>query len=159
MKIDNTSIILPKPSNERIEWFEKIYRIKLPDTYKEFLYKFNGAKPINNTIHINSHKYVLERFLCLLDRPKENEVYGWYDLTSVLTQLDCRLIDDEDLVGMNIIPIAVLFGGDFICLDYRNNLNPSVILWNHEESDEFLPVTKKIANNIDEFFQMIKISI
>ena len=36
MKIDETSIILPKPSNERIEWFEKTYRIELPIEYNQY---------------------------------------------------------------------------------------------------------------------------
>ncbi|PJI08582.1 SMI1/KNR4 family protein [Clostridium sp. CT7] len=155
MKIDETSIILPKPSNERIEWFEKTYRIDLPIEYKEFLQNFNGCKPITNILNSNGREYVIERFLCLLDKPKENEAYGWYDLTSVLTQLDCRLIDDEDLIGMNVIPIAALFAGDFICLDYRKNINPCVVVWNHEESDDFEPVTEEVADNVNQFFNML----
>jgi hypothetical protein len=155
MKIDETSIILPKPSNERIEWFEKIYRIELPIEYKEFLRNFNGCKPITNILNSNGREYVIERFLCLLDKPKENEIYGWYDLTSVLTQLDCRLIDDEDLIGMNVIPIATLFAGDFICLDYRKDIKPCVVVWNHEESDDFEPVTEEVADNVNEFFNML----
>ena len=155
MKIDETSIVLPKPSNERIKWFEKIYRIELPIEYKDFLRKFNGGKPITNIFKVNGREYIIERFLCLLDKPKENETYGWYDLTSVLTQLDCRLIDNEDLVGMNVIPIAALFAGDFICLDYRENINPCIVVWNHEESDDFEPVTEKVADNINQFFNML----
>lgn len=155
MKIDETSVVLPKPSNERIEWFEKMYRVKLPNKYKEFLIKFNGCKPITNILNSNGNEYVIERFLCLLDKPKENEIYGWYDLTTILTQLDCRLIDDEDLIGMNVIPIAILFAGDFICLDYRKNMEPCVVVWSHEESDDFEPVTEKVANDINQFFDML----
>lgn len=155
IKVDNSSIILPKPSDERIKWFEKIYRIKLPIQYKEFLQNFNGCKPINNILNINGTEYIVERFLCLLDNPKENKAYGCYDLTSVLTQLDSRLIDDEDLVGMNVIPIATLFAGDFICLDYRTDIDPSVVIWNHEESDEFEPITETIADDINQFFNML----
>lgn len=155
MKVDETSVILPIPSEERFNWFEKTYRIQLPIEYKDFLKNYNGAKPITNILKFNGREYVVERFLCLLDRPKKNEIYGWYDLTSVLTQLDCRLIDNEDLVGMNVIPIAALFAGDFICLDYRDNVNPCIIIWNHEESDDFEPVTEKVAENINELFSML----
>lgn len=155
MKMDETGMILTKPSNERIEWFQKTYRIELPMEYKDFLRNFNGGKPITNILKVNEREYVIERFLCLLDKPKEHEAYGWYDLTSVLTQLDCRLIDDEDLVGMNVIPIAALFAGDFICLDYRKNINPCIVIWKHEESDDFEPFTEKVADNINEFFFML----
>lgn len=155
MKIDEASIILPKPSNERIKWFEKTYRVELPIEYKDFLRNFNGGKPITNILNSNGREYMIERFLCLLDKPKENEKYGCYDLTSVLTQLDCRIIDDENLIGMNIIPIATLFAGDFICLDYRKNDNQCVVVWNHEDSDDFEPVTEKIADNVNEFFCML----
>ena len=109
MKIDETSVILPIPSNERISWFEKTYRVELPIEYKGFLKNYNGAKPITNILKSNGREYVVERFLCLLDKPKENEIYGWYDLTSVLTQLD-----------------------------YRKNVNPCITIWNHEESDWIL---------------------
>mgnify|MGYP004591174143 CR=1 FL=1 len=155
MKIDKSSITLPKPSSERIKWFEKTYRVELPVEYKEFLSKYNGCRPLTNIIKTNKNDYVIERFLCLLDRPKDNEVDGWYDITSVLTQLDCRLIDDEDLIGMNVIPIAALFAGDFVCLDYRESTSPCIVIWDHEESDEFEPVTEKIADSLTEFFDML----
>lgn len=156
MKIDKNSIVSPVVSEERIKWFEKTYRVQLPKEYKEFLNKYNGAKPITNILSVNKREYIVERFLCLLDKPSEDEINGWYDLTSVLTQLDCRLIDDEDLIGMNVIPIVALFAGDFVCLDYREDKNPSIVIWYHEESDDFEPVTEKIANNINEFFYMLK---
>jgi hypothetical protein len=155
MKIDETSIILPKPSEERIEKIEKTYRIELPIEYKKFLKNFNGCKPITNILNSNGREYVIERFLCLLDKPRENETYGGYDLTSVLTQLDCRLIDDEDLIGMNVIPIATLFAGDFICLDYRKNINPCIVVWNHEESDDFEPVIEEVADDVNQFLNML----
>ena len=40
-----------------------------------------------------------------------------------MSQLDERIIEDEDLIGVEILPIAVLFAGDFVCLDYRSNRN------------------------------------
>lgn len=156
MKIDKNSIVSSVVSEERIKWFEKTYRVQLPKEYKEFLNKYNGAKPITNILPIGKREYVVERFLCLLNKPSEDEINGWYDLTSVLIQLDCRLIDDEDLIGMNVIPIAALFAGDFVCLDYREDKNPSIVIWDHEESDDFEPVTEKIADNINEFFNMLK---
>jgi hypothetical protein len=68
-----------------------------------------------------------------------------------LTELDDRLIEDEDMVGMNIIPIVSMFAGNFICLDYRNNSESEIVIWFREESHEFSHVTEKITDNINDF--------
>jgi len=74
----------------------------------------------------------------------------------VLSQIDTRLTDDENLIGANVIPIAALFAGDFVCLDFRNSETPSVVVWFHEESDELSPVTTKVAEDFTEFLNMLK---
>ena len=75
----------------------------------------------------------------------------------MLSQIDTRLTDNPDLIGDELIPIASLFAGDYVCLDFKENKdNPSICVWNHEESDEFEPVTYKVANTFSEFLAMIK---
>ncbi|TCO68981.1 SMI1/KNR4 family protein [Marinisporobacter balticus] len=155
MKIKNDST-LPIPSEERIESFEDYCGIKLPTEFKDFLRKSNGAIPVTNVFSYNDREYVVERFLCLLDEPQSDDVNGWYDIEVVLSQIDTRLTDDEDLVGANIIPFAALFAGDFVCMDFRNDNTPSVLVWFHEESEDFNPVTVEVAESINEFFDMLK---
>lgn len=155
MKIKEDSI-LPAPSEERIESFEDYCRIKLPEEFKDFLREFNGAIPVTNIFYHNGRKYMVERFLCLIDEPQSDDLNGWYDIQVVLSQIDTRLIDNENLVGANIIPFAALFAGDFLCLDFRSSDNPSVVVWFHEESDDFNPVTVEVAKSINEFFGMLK---
>ncbi|MCU9589733.1 SMI1/KNR4 family protein, partial [Bacillus velezensis] len=97
----------------------------------------------------------IDRFLCILKVTGENEL-EWYDIGATMSQLDERIIEDEDLIGVEILPIAVLFAGDFVCLDYRSNRNePAVCVWSHEESGEFAPVTYPVANNFAEFLEML----
>ena len=67
------------------------------------------------------NELLIERFLCLLEDPEDDDENGWYDIEVVLSDIDTRLTDDEDLTGINIIPFAVLFAGDFLCLDFREN--------------------------------------
>ncbi|MNP80048.1 SMI1 / KNR4 family protein [compost metagenome] len=57
---------------------------------------------------------------------------------------------------MNVVPIAALFSGDYLCLDCRGTEEPAVVIWYHEESEEFSPVTQKVAPTISEFFEMLK---
>lgn len=103
----------------------------------------------------NQHEYVIEKFLCVLNDSESDLTNGWYDVEVVITQLSERLTDDEDLVGIHIVPIAALFSGDFVCLDFRETEEPTVVIWFHEESEEFSPVTRKVASNLSEFFGML----
>lgn len=62
------------------------------------------------------------------------------------TQLDARLVSDENATGIDVIPIASMFAGDFVVLDYRaNRAEPSVGIWDHEASDDFEPKVETIA--------------
>ncbi|MBS5795067.1 MAG: SMI1/KNR4 family protein [Clostridiales bacterium] len=161
MKIDMNSIVEPKPTENLIKRFEEDYEVNFPKKFKEFLLEYNGATPITNILPLDSNEYVIERFLCILEDYEEHED-GHYVIGVVISQIFDRLTDSEDIIGMDVIPIASLFGGDFICLDYRKkgidyreNKNPIVVIWDHEESEEDSPATKKVANSVEEFFDML----
>jgi hypothetical protein len=144
-------------TDERIDWFEKTYRVSLPQAFVQMLKHSNGAIPMTNLFDEGGTERMIERMLCLIDQPRQQPTMGIYDITTVLTQLDARLIDDEQLVGMNVIPIASLFGGDFICLDYRENgAAPIVSVWDHERSAEFRPFLVKIADSFEEFTRLLR---
>nr|WP_317360318.1 SMI1/KNR4 family protein [uncultured Tyzzerella sp.] len=162
MKIDKNSIIKPKPTEDLIKDFEKDWEVNLPKKFKEFLLEYNGVIPTTNILPLDSNEYVIERFLCLLEDYNINK-YGCYDIGVIISQIFDRLTDSEDIIGMDVIPIATLFGGDFICLDYRKegvdyrqNKNPIVVIWDHEESDEFLPAIRKVCNSVEELFDMLR---
>ncbi len=151
MEIKSDTTLTP-PTVDRIKRFEKMYRVKLPIDYVEFLGRGNGGVPIENIFDADRRERVLESFLCLLDDPQNDSANGWRDITVVLSQIDERLIDDENLVGMNVIPIAVLFGGDFLCLDFRFSPDaPAIAVWDHERSDEFSPHLEVVADSFSEF--------
>lgn len=60
------------------------------------------------------------------------------------------------MIGVEVLPIAELFAGDYVCLDYREDKeNPFICVWSHEESGDFEPVTHKVANTFSEFVQML----
>ena len=59
-------------------------------------------------------------------------------------------------MGLQLIPIVALFGGDFICLDYtKSKENPSICIWYHEASYELDPAVEFVANNFTEFLKML----
>lgn len=155
MEIINESIIYPLPDDKLLLKKEGKWKIKLPNGYKDFIKKYNGASPIKDSFLNNHRSYMIDRFLCILEVTGERED-EFYDIGVVRTQLDERIVWDEDLVGTELLPIAVLFAGDFVCLDYRhNNIDPSVCIWDHEESSDLNPVVYPVSQNFDEFLDLL----
>lgn len=147
--------ILNEDISERIQKIEKYSRISFPNSYISFIKKYNIGIPITNEFISNKHSYAVDRFLGFVNEYKTSSL-GEYDIAVVLSQIDTRLTDNPDLVGDELIPIASLFAGDYVCLDFTENKDePSVCIWSHEESEEFKPVTYKVANTFSEFVDML----
>jgi len=135
----NQSIIYPLPTDALLQEREVAWRVKLPDDYKELIMRKNGFRPSKNLFSLTNRSFLIERFLCILENTKDNSV-GMYDIDVVISQLDERLFVHEDILGFELIPIAALYGGDFLCLNYvENTANPSICIWYHEESYELEP--------------------
>jgi hypothetical protein len=148
--------LLAGPTDDLIRRFEATYRVKFPEDYVAALKRGNGAVPIRREFRQGKRERMIERMLCLIPEPHEDRVNGWYDLTVVLSQLDARLIDDENLVGMNVVPIAVLFAGDFVCLDFRRTPgSPAVAVWDHEQSRDLHPVLELVAPSFTAFENLL----
>ena len=129
----------------------------------EIDYKQNNAgcyAPImfnenEKSFECNKHNYAVTRFLCILKNVQETQ-NGWYDISVVESQIGERLTDNESLIGVEVLPIAELFAGDYVCLDYRKSKEkPSICVWSHEESEDFAPVTYKVADTFSEFVEML----
>ncbi|WP_203289910.1 SMI1/KNR4 family protein [Metabacillus sp. cB07] len=156
MKIKHNTIVKPLPTDELIKKHEKFWRLKLPESFLRFIKENNGAEIDDGTFEYSNRGYAVERFLCMLDDIEDN-ANGIYDIDVVFTQIGERLTDNEDLLGAEVLPIASIFAGDFVCLDYRaDKNNPSVCIWSHEESGEFDPVTYKVADSFSEFLNILE---
>ncbi|WP_041061130.1 SMI1/KNR4 family protein [Jeotgalibacillus campisalis] len=155
MEFKDGSIIYPLPDENLLSDKESKWRVNLPVEYREFIKRYNGGTPIKDSFTCNNHTYAIDRFLCILKVTGERED-EYYDIGVVRTQLEERIVFDEDLVGTELLPIAVLFAGDFVCLDFRNNSEePIVCVWNHEESSDLNPVTYMVSNNFEEFLSLL----
>jgi len=149
------AIISPMPTDALLHEREVAWRVKLPDDYKEFIKKENGIIPSKRYFHFGNNEKVIDRFLAILAISGEKEEEA-YDIGVVSTQLEGRIVFDEDNVGMQLIPIAALYGGDFLCLNYVEDPdNPNICIWYHEESYELEPSLEFVANNFTEFLAML----
>ena len=151
----NQSIIYPLPTDALLQEREVAWRVKLPDDYKELIMRKNGFRLSKNLYSVTNRSFLIERFLCILENTKDNPL-GMYDIDVVMSQLDERLFVHEDILGFELIPIAALFGGDFVCLNYvEDSEKPSICIWYHEESYELEPAIEFLANNFTEFLAML----
>ncbi|MCY7074459.1 SMI1/KNR4 family protein [Streptococcus oralis] len=149
------AIISPMPTDALLHEREVAWRVKLPDDYKEFIKKENGIIPSKRYFHFGNNEKVIDRFLAILAISGEKTEEA-YDIGVVSTQLEGRIVFDEDNVGMQLIPIAALYGGDFLCLNYVEDPdNPNICIWYHEESYELEPAIEFLANNFTEFLAML----
>ena len=148
-------MIYPLPTDALLQEREVVWRVKLPDDYKEFIKNENGLIPSKRYFHFRHNEKVIDRFLAILAISGEKSEEA-YDIGVVSTQLEGRIVFDEDSVGMQLIPIAALFGGDFLCLNYAEEAeHPSICIWYHEESYELEPAIEFVANNFTEFLAML----
>lgn len=152
----NQSIIYPLPTDTLLQEREVAWRVKLPDDYKDFIKKENGVIPSKRYFHFENNEKVIDRFLAILAISGEKTEED-YDIGVVSTLLEGRIVFDEDNVGMQLIPIAALYGGDFLCLNYLEDTeNPSICIWYHEESYELEPAIQFLANNFTEFLATLQ---
>lgn len=155
MEIKKDSIVYPLPDLSLIKEEEKFWHIKLPKDYLDFIMRYNGGEPVQDTFEYNKYDYSIDRFLCILD-DVENSEDGEYDISVVEEEIGEMLTDNENLIGIEVLPIAELYGGDMVCLDFRKSPDsPTVCIWDSEESDEFEPVTYEVAKSFTEFCEML----
>ncbi len=158
MTIKENTVIEPRPSEELIAEKERVWRLKLPEDYRNFIMEFNGGEPVERVFDFGKNKnvnHVIIRFLCILDDANIGPD-GWFDISVVDAQIGERLTDNEDVIGIDVLPIAELFAGDYLCLDFRKDGNaPEVCVWFHEESGDFGPALYKVAISFSEFIEML----
>lgn len=149
-------MIYPLPTDALLQEREVAWKVRLPEDYKEFIKNENGLIPSKRYFHFRHNEKVIDRFLAILAISGEKSEEA-YDIGVVSTQLEGRIVFDEDSVGMQLIPIAALFGGDFLCLNYAEEAeHPSICIWYHEESYELEPAIEFVANNFTEFLAMLQ---
>lgn len=142
-----------RPDADTIRRYEKIWRVTLPEDYRQMLMETNGGIPEKRNFPCRNRMRMIERFLCIL--PDHDDPYACYDIGVVITQVEERITSDPDAYGCTLVPIAELFAGDLLCLDYRKGSSPTVCVWYHEESGEWEPVTEKAADSFSEFINIL----
>lgn len=141
---------------ERIQEIEKYCRVKLPDSYVIFIEEYNCGLPVANTFQTKGKNYVIRQFLGFV-KDYKNSPLGEYDIAVAMAPIETYMTDNPDLVGCELIPIAVLTTDDYVCLDFKDNKEePTVCIWSLVESEEFKPVTYPVADSFQEFVESLE---
>jgi hypothetical protein len=148
----------PAPTRKAISSFEKSLGIRLPEAFIDVLKSANAAVPKRREFPAGDRWRLIDRFLGLVDAPHALRVY---DMRLALEDLVERLLTTEELEDegeyrAKVLPVAVLFGGDHVCLDYRNDGEPTVRVWMHEESEEGAPVYVDVAPTFAAFLELLR---
>lgn len=144
------------PSEAAITKVEYSAEHNLPESYKNFLKYANGAKLINYSVTVNGKELAIEFFLPVIENYQDH-AYGWAEVRVVSTQIFDRIVEDPESTGYDMIPIASLFSGDFLVLDYRRNATePEVSRWYHETSTELKPDAVPVAVSFSDFLEQLK---
>jgi hypothetical protein len=148
----------PAPTRKAISSFEKSLGIRLPEAFIDVLKSANAAVPKRREFPAGDDWRLIDRFLGLVDAPHALRVY---DMRLALEDLVERLLTTEELEDegeyrAKVLPVAVLFGGDHVCLDYRNDGEPTVRVWMHEESEEGAPVYVDVAPTFAAFLELLR---
>lgn len=139
-----------------IEGCEKKFGYLFPDKYKNLISKHNGLYPKKDTF-----KYFDE----VIQKDEENGIYFYAFANENLRSNYCdgivgdfSYLDEEDF-EKGIIPFAGTPNGDFICFDYRDNLesdNPKIVLVHHDADDENGNlIISFLGNNFEEFMDLL----
>lgn len=134
-------------SADRLAVAETSLGIKFSGKYVDFLRATNGGEPTHRFFAMAGTEKVVERFLSVVEDYKSDPL-GCYDVGVVWSQIEDRLND-------SLVPIAVVFPGDFLCLDFSESSEPAVVLWDHEESREDAPSLTRVAPSFQDFVLML----
>ncbi|MBD9477438.1 SMI1/KNR4 family protein [Pseudoxanthomonas sp. PXM02] len=134
-------------SRGRLAVVEKSIGITFHRDYVDFLEGANGGIPKRQYFFLKGNEKVVERFLSVVEDYKSDPL-GIYDIEVVWSQIEARLND-------SLLPFASLFAGDFLCFDFSQGSEPSVVLWDHENSEEDTPELTSVASSFLEFLDLL----
>jgi hypothetical protein len=147
------------------EFLETAEYNKFPahDDISGFLNNFAGKEPRNDKrcFETTDNTKVIEHYACLVDNldDLQDDDIANFDIGYILAMIGHRLQFQEDYIGddvvhLRLVPFAYLFAGDFLCFYFETETSrPKIVVWHHEESDEFSPVFEIVADHIDEFLK------
>lgn len=143
----------------QINALEKKRRIKLPNEYCRFIVNHNGA-----SLYVDSFDFYDKVY-----KRNSSECIAFMKVEKIEKTVEILLnqsTNDEycsdifkfyKYFNNRLIPFGDTGGGDLICFDYRQcyDCSPPIVLWCHDSCEENWNRISFIANNFEEFVNML----
>jgi hypothetical protein len=137
-----------KPAKDYVRETEEMLGLKFTPDFLAFLENHNGGVPKKRYFKYDGGDQVVERFLCVYADYAKDVKFGQFDIGVVWSSI-------EDRLNEYLMPFAALFAGDFLCFDYENKEEPSVVVWVHDLSGDRAPETEPVADNFRQFLSTL----
>jgi hypothetical protein len=135
-------------SDKHVDATENMMELEFTDEFLAFLENHNGGVPVRRYFRLGANVKIVEQFLCLVENYRDDEYFGQFDIGVVWSQIEDRLSEFH-------LPFAAVYPGDFLCFDFEEFDDPTVVLWVHDRSGEDEPFTEPVAANFKEFLSML----
>ncbi len=124
-------------SEEEVSKIETQLGVNFPDDYRQFLMVNGGGSPVETDFVIDEPRGPFDASVGIFLHAGSGE----YGIAPTLKNLESRRVS-------GLVPVAESGGGDFVCLDYREGLTPSISYWHHGRyglNDEVVAVSRTFA--------------
>lgn len=139
MEIQGNNEVL---TETRLQDFERINGLQLPQQYREFLLKYNGGYPRPYYFNISKEQGI-------------GMINIFYGIGEMYDNLDKKIDIFDDILDAGFIPIADDSGGNQICLGLSEKYYGNVYFWIHDEDPEDMGNMYFIAEDFGGFLEKL----
>ncbi|KTD85742.1 SMI1/KNR4 family protein [Paenibacillus etheri] len=139
MEIQGNNEVL---TESRLQDFERIIRVKLPQQYREFLLKNNGG-------------YLRPYYFTISKEQGNGMVNIFYGIGEMYGNLNKKIDIFDDIMDIGFIPIADDPGGNQICLGLTEKPFGNIYFWIHDEDPEDMNNMYFFTKDFEEFLEKL----
>ncbi|WP_160139605.1 SMI1/KNR4 family protein [Chryseobacterium sp. c4a] len=114
---------------------ENVFGKKLPPEYKTLILICNNGYPEPNLLNLQDKKGKVFGELLNFNLDEKGNIlehYSWM----------------KDKLPLNVFPITITPGGDYLCYNYQeNSASPTIVYWDHEQNSDIINDERIISEN------------
>ncbi|WP_050179703.1 SMI1/KNR4 family protein [Domibacillus robiginosus] len=122
---------------QKVETFEKLYKIGFPQEFKELIEQHHAARPEPYLIDAENTKEIpAKSLLSFNESDKPEDIWSSYQAV-------------KERLPVNVIPFMSDEGGNYFCFDLDPLENEApIVYWSHENSK-----VEYVADNLEQFIK------
>lgn len=126
----------------RLQGFESLIDVELPQPYRKFLLKYNGGYP---------RPY----YFTISEEQGMGMVNIFYGIGEMYDNLEKKIDIFDEIIDTGFLPIADDSGGNQICLGLSEKYFGDVYFWIHDEDPENMGNMYFLATDFEDFLEKL----